>query len=108
VLTGLAIISPLPYIRWNEACLVLLPVDLLVLILRAASRRRYARGRLVMLAAIFVLSLVGVLKQPLAALLVWPAIPLAVVGFWPDRRVAAAGNAGLTERPGPSRAKRKH
>ncbi|HEX8114543.1 MAG TPA: DUF4105 domain-containing protein, partial [Kofleriaceae bacterium] len=31
VLTALAILSPLTYVRWNEACLVLLPLDLLVL-----------------------------------------------------------------------------
>jgi len=83
VLTFLAIISPLPYIRWNEVCLVLFPLDLLVLFGPPERRRRYARGRLVMLAAIVVLSLVGVLEQPLLTTLLWPAIPLAVVGLWP-------------------------
>ncbi|HEU4728723.1 MAG TPA: DUF4105 domain-containing protein [Kofleriaceae bacterium] len=82
VLTGLAIISPLSYVRWNETCLVLLPLDVLVLVFPA---RWYARGRLAMLAAIAVLGLFGVLTQPLLAPLLWPAIPLAVVGFWPDR-----------------------
>jgi hypothetical protein len=82
VLTALAIISPLPYIRWNETCLVLLPLDLLVLFLPARSRG-YARGRLAMLALLLVLDLVGVLTQPLLAPLLWPVIPLAVVGFWP-------------------------
>ncbi|MGH2898561.1 MAG: hypothetical protein ACRDMZ_07790, partial [Solirubrobacteraceae bacterium] len=84
VLTFLAIISPLPYVRWNEICLVLFPFDLLLLTLPPARRRRYARGRLVMLAAIFVLWLVGLLHQPLLAALLWPAIPLAVVGLWRD------------------------
>ena len=84
VLLALAIISPLPYIRWNETPLVLLPLDLLVLILPATSRRRYARARIAMLAAIVVLELAGVLTQPLWAALLWPAIPLAIVGFWPD------------------------
>jgi hypothetical protein len=85
VLTGLAILSPLPYVRWNETCLVLLPLDLAVLVLPADRRRWYARARLAMLAAIVVLEAVGVLTQPLLAPLLWPAIPLAVVGFWRDR-----------------------
>jgi len=85
ILTGLAIISPLSYIRWNETCLVLLPLDLLVLVLPEARRRGYARGRIAMLAVLRVLQLVGVLTQPLLAELLWPAIPLAVVGFWPAR-----------------------
>jgi hypothetical protein len=83
VLAFLAIISPLPYIRWNEACLVLVPLDVLVLVLPAGWRQRYARGRLAMLGAIAVLWLAGILEQPLLPLLLWPAIPLAVAGFWP-------------------------
>jgi hypothetical protein len=82
-LTVVAIISPLPYLRWNELCLVLFPFDLLVLFLPPERRRRYARARLVMLGAILGLSLVSVLKQPLLTPLLWPAIPLAVVGLWP-------------------------
>jgi len=85
VLVFLAIISPLPYVRWNETCLVLLPLDVLVLVWPAARARRYARGRLAMLGAIAVLGLVGILQQPLFAALLWPAIPLAVVGLWPAR-----------------------
>lgn len=85
VLTALAILSPLPYVRWNETCLVLLPLDVLVLVLPAARRRAYARARIAMLALILVLELVGVMTQPLLAPLLWPAIPLAVVGFWPER-----------------------
>jgi uncharacterized protein DUF4105 len=95
VLTFLAIISPLPYIRWNEICLVLFPFDLLLLVLPAERRRRYARGRLAMLGAILVLSVIGVLRQPLLAPLLWPAIPLAVTGFWPVRP-ARVGQAGET------------
>ncbi|HMG55059.1 MAG TPA: DUF4105 domain-containing protein, partial [Kofleriaceae bacterium] len=84
-LTGLAIISPLSYVRWNETCLVLLPLDVIVLFLREPRRRWYARARLAMLALIAVLGGFGVLTQPLLAPLLWPAIPLAVVGFWRDR-----------------------
>lgn len=111
-LTFLAIISPLPYIRWNELCLVLLPLDVLVLVLPEPRRQRYARGRVAMLGLIAALRLVGVFKQPLFAPLLWPAIPLAVAGFWPAR-TARVGQAGEAEAPGdgeraaPSRARAK-
>jgi hypothetical protein len=75
----LAIISPLPYIRWNETCLLLLPTDILLVFL--SDPRRYARGRLVMLAIMALLLLVGVLRQPIAYALVWPLIPNAVAAL---------------------------
>jgi hypothetical protein len=81
VLTFLAVISPLPYVRWNETCLIWLPLDVLLLVLSGARQRTYARGRLIMLGVILVLQLVGVLTQPLLAPLLWPAIPLATVAF---------------------------
>jgi hypothetical protein len=103
VLTALAILSPLPYVRWNETCLVLLPLDLLVLMMPAQSRW-YARGRLAMLALLLVLDVVGALTQPLLAPLLWPAIPLAVVGFWP----APPAKVGLDQLDGgSSRGKRR-
>jgi hypothetical protein len=82
VLTAIAILSPLSYLRWNETCLVLFPLDLLVLVLPWARLRSYARFRLGMLAVLLVLQLVGVLTQPLLAELLWPAIPLAVAALW--------------------------
>jgi hypothetical protein len=105
VLTALAIISPLPYIRWNETCLVLLPLDLLVLMMPAHSRW-YARGRLAMLALLLVLDLVGVLTQPLLAPLLWPAIPLAVVGLWPAAP-AKVGMAGQLDGGGKPRGRKR-
>jgi hypothetical protein len=81
----LAIVSPLPYVRWNESCLVLLPTDLmLVWFLSAENRRKYARGRVVQLAIVAALLLVNVLKQPIWPLLLWPLVPALVVGFWRD------------------------
>ncbi|MEZ4363248.1 MAG: DUF4105 domain-containing protein [Kofleriaceae bacterium] len=82
---GLAIISPLQYVRYNETCLILLPLDLLLVLLPEAKARWYARGRLVMLAALAGLMAVGVLTQPLWALLLGPAIPALLVAFWPPR-----------------------
>ena len=70
--------------------LVWLPLDLLLLALPASRQRQYARGRLIMLGALLALSLAGVLTQPLLAPLLWPAIPMAVVAFWP----AAAARVG--------------
>jgi len=102
--TFVAIISPLSYLRWNELCLVLLPFDVLLLVLPAGHRRRYARGRLAMLAAILLGLLIGVLHQPLLALLLWPAIPLAVVGFWPERQ-ARAGTVGALATDAPRAAR---
>jgi hypothetical protein len=85
ILWVLAIISPLPYVHWNETCLVLLPLDLCLLFLRPVWRRKYARARVVELGLCAALLAVGVLKQPLWEVLLWPLIPAAVVGFWPER-----------------------
>jgi hypothetical protein len=89
VLLGLAfwvlsIISPLPYVHINESCLIFFPVDVLLFALPLAKRRVYAKGRVISLLLIGLLLLVGILKQPLLAPLLWPLIPAAVVGFWPD------------------------
>lgn len=106
VLTALAILSPLSYVRWNETCLVLLPLDVLLLVLPEPRRRGYARARLAMLAALLVLQLVGVLTQPLLAELLWPAIPLAVAGFWPSR-ASRIGRIDVGDAAAPARARRK-
>ncbi|MBA2542801.1 MAG: hypothetical protein H0V17_24360, partial [Deltaproteobacteria bacterium] len=82
ILWFLAIISPLPYVLWNESLLVLLPLDLLLLILKPDKRRLYARGRVVMLGLYVLLNLIGVMKQPILALVIWPLVPNFLVGFW--------------------------
>lgn len=87
ILTFLAIISPLPYVRVNESYLLFLPLDVLVFFLSPARRVAYARGRVVMIGLMFLLMLVGVLKQPLIAEIPWPLVPMLVVGFW-DSHVA--------------------
>ena len=97
VLTFLAVVSPLPYVRWNESCLVFFPIDLAVLFLGAERRVKYARGRVVMLGLILALHIVGVFHQPLVALLLWPLIPLAMIGFWPDATPAPRPTAGATK-----------
>ncbi len=83
ILWFLAIISPLPYVRWNESLLVLLPLDLLLLAFLGPDKRKlYAKGRVAMLGLYVVLNLIGVMKQPILALVIWPLVPAALVGFW--------------------------
>lgn len=79
----LAIISPLPYVRWNESCLVLMPLDFLLLFLPADKRRLYAKVRVAELVLVALLMVVGVVKQPIYTLLPWALIPNLVVAFWP-------------------------
>jgi hypothetical protein len=108
VLWFLAIISPLPYVRWQETCLVLFPFDLAVLFLSPVRRRLYARGRVAMLGAFSLLMAVGVFTQPLGAPLLWPLIPMLVVGFWPDADVAGATAAAeASEKPATAKPKRQ-
>jgi hypothetical protein len=95
----LAIISPLPYVRWNESCLVLIPLDLALLFLNPERRRLYARARVAMLAVIALLLLVGILKQPIWPLLLWPLVPCAVVGLWPAAPVKATEAATASDKP---------
>ena len=98
----LAIISPLPYVRWNETCLILMPFDALLLFLPQPKRRLYARARVVMLGLVAVLLLVNVLEAPLFSIWLWPLIPAAIVGFWPSKAAAAVE----TKKPEP-KAKKK-
>lgn len=93
VLWFLAIISPLPYVHINETCLIWLPLDLAVVFLSAPRARIYARVRVAMLGVIACLLAVNVLEQPLFAPLLWPLVPMGVVGFWPERWTSAARDA---------------
>ncbi len=89
VLTFLAILSPLPYVRANESCAVLIPFDILMIwFLAPRHRRLYARIRVGMVAVVALLLLVGLFKQPIWPILLWPLVPAAVVGFWPERSAA--------------------
>ncbi|MFT3700115.1 MAG: DUF4105 domain-containing protein [Kofleriaceae bacterium] len=92
-LTALAIISPLPYFRWNELPLVWLPIDLVTVFLSPARQQRYAKARIAMLVVIALLRVIHVLRQPLWVPLLWPLIPmvtLAVRSRRPSDREAAA------------------
>ena len=80
---GLAIISPLPYVRWNETCLCLMPFDLLLLFLGGERKKKYARYRVIMLALVAALLLINVLKAPIWPVWLWALVPNAVVAFMP-------------------------
>jgi hypothetical protein len=79
----LAIVSPLPYVRWNETCLCLMPFDLALLFLSGERKKKYARYRVIMLALVAALLLVNVLKAPIWTVWLWAIIPNAVVAFMP-------------------------
>ncbi len=81
VIWGLIAISSIPGVRWNEAALVLMPLDLALPILGAARRRRYARARVVELLLVSALCAIGVLHQPLWIPILTAIIPLAIVAF---------------------------
>jgi hypothetical protein len=106
VFWGLAIISPLPYVRWNESCLAMLPADLLLLFLAGERRKRYALGRVAMLGLMAVLLLLNVLKQPIWPALLWALIPNAVVAFMPEKAPKAAP-AGASAKPAQKPAKKR-
>jgi len=99
ILWVLAIISPLPYVRWNESLLVFLPLD--VILLRSSYRHRetYAKARLAMLALFAALSLIDVLHQPLWPELLWALIPTALVALWPESWTRTSGVPQADQQP---------
>jgi hypothetical protein len=91
VMWTMAIVSTLPEIRWNETLLVLWPTDLALPFLSAGARAKYGRVRVVWLGLMLGLSLVGVLRQPLWAVIAFPLLPCVVA--------ALSGRAGRAARP---------
>ena len=82
----LAIISPLPYVMWNETYIVWLPFDAAVLFLRGERARWYAKGRLAMLGLMALMMIVGVLRQPLWPEMVWPVVTMLAIAFMKDKK----------------------
>ena len=81
VLWAAAVVSTIPAVRWNEAVLVLVPMDLVLPWLGVARRRRYARGRVVLLLAVSALCPLGVLHQPLWIPILTAMMPLSIIAF---------------------------
>jgi len=78
---GLAILSAIPGVRYNEAALVVLPLDAILPWLTAVRRRRYAFARIATLALISLLSAVGVLHQPLWILILVVFAAMATIAL---------------------------
>ncbi len=85
-----AAISSVPELRVNEVLLVFWPTDLLLGVLKAPSRRVYAKLRLLVLVVLSALSVIGVLVQPLLAWIVVAALPFALVLFRPQEARASS------------------
>ena len=86
----LAIISPLPYVRWNETCLALMPFDFLLLFLKGDRRKKYAQGRTVMLGLMLLLNIINVIRAPIWPAIIWALVPNATVGFLPEKAAPAS------------------
>ena len=96
---GLAIwtlvaISSIPGVRWNEAVLVFVPLDLALPILGEARRQLYARARVGMLVAVSLLCAIGVLHQPLWIPIATAFAPFAVIALRRPRANAMSGSGG--------------
>lgn len=76
---GVALVATLTELRWNETLLVLWPTDLLLARMGPETRRRYLDTRLAALALVGLLSLGGLLIQPLWPNLLLAALPLAAL-----------------------------
>ena len=61
--------------------LVLWPFDIFLAFMKPAKARQYARLRLVWLALVLVVMLVGLLKQPLWAVAPWAGLPLLALAM---------------------------
>ncbi|HEY4181303.1 MAG TPA: DUF4105 domain-containing protein [Kofleriaceae bacterium] len=94
----LSLVSRLPYVRWNETCLCLMPFDLALLLLSGERKKKYAKGRVIMLAIVAALMLINVLTQPIWPAWLWALVPNAVVAFMPMSRGAksSASSASAT------------
>jgi len=84
ILWTIVVLSPVSYLRWNEAILIFLPTDAVLPFFRSAWVQFYARVRLFMLLAVTALLTVGVLVQPLWVFLLWPLVPCAIVARRPS------------------------
>jgi hypothetical protein len=78
---SVAIVSPIPVVRCNEAVFVVLPIDLALPLLSPGWRRRYAQIRLGMLGVVSVLGLIGVFHQPLWVVILAVVLPMATIAF---------------------------
>lgn len=82
VIWGLAIISPIGFVRWNEALVVLVPFDAAMLWMSERKRRTFASVRIAVLMLLVLASLVG-LVRPLWVPIATALLPLLVLAMPP-------------------------
>ncbi len=78
ILWGLAVLCPLPMARYNEALLLFVPFDLVLLRMSLKNRQRYCQIRVSLVLLATVASLIGLLSQPL-----WVIAPVPVLALLP-------------------------
>ncbi len=83
VIYGVVIISSIGALRWNEAFLVLTPLDVAIPFLSPPRRRRYAKARVLCLLLVSALCALGVLHQPLWIPILTAIMPLTLIAFSP-------------------------
>jgi hypothetical protein len=76
-----AILSPIPAVRYNEQVFVVMPIDLALPLLSPDWRRRYARIRIAVLAVVMLLTVIGVFHQPVWIEILAVALPMATIAF---------------------------
>lgn len=98
---GVAIISSIPGLRWNEAVFLFVPFDVMLPILRGDSRRKYAQVRAGMVVWASILCAVGIFKQPLWIPIVCAFVPHALIAWiqpmLASSRARAPREAGASE-----------
>lgn len=90
---ALVIVSSIAAVRWNEAVLVVTPLDVLLL---TAWRRRYALARVGVLVAVSLLAAIGVLHQPLGVLIAVAFVPMLIVALDLPHGLAARASSSAT------------
>jgi len=78
---GLAIISSIAGVRYNEAVFVVMPLDVVLPFLGEARRRRYALARVGLLVLASLLTAIGVFHQPLWLLIVIVFVPMVTIAL---------------------------
>lgn len=81
VVWGLAIVSTISTVRYNEAVCIAMPLDIVLPFLGAEQRRRYALARLAGLVLISLLAALGVFHQPLWVLIAGVFLAMAAVAL---------------------------
>ncbi|MEO8702517.1 MAG: DUF4105 domain-containing protein [Kofleriaceae bacterium] len=101
---GLAAMSSIEGVRWNELVFVVCPLDALLPVLRPQWRRRYVQLRLAVVILASLACAIGVFRQPLWIPILVAFLPLATlqlqasyVGVQPVRRRRGAGDADHVE-----------